>query len=714
MFLEGNTIVIDVNLPPENPEDNFEDFFRNYEDEPNHFKYREAIQNAAISRVNILYILFEDVLLFDPPLAALLRDDPEISLQYAVNSFKDVLRFFSGGQIDESREYFIRVTTKNKSNEVNLRGLRAYHIDKLIHIHGILIRASQIIPQITIATFQCPVCQTQMEIQQIETTQLIPPKVCPNPSCKNKSGFTVVSKDSKFIDWQSIRIQELPEELNPGRVPYSLKGILTHDLVDKVRPGDRVRITGVFKTYPNENKRGKKTTLFTPYIKVLSTEGQSGETDELDISPEELAEIKRYAQTPNVQEIVAKSIVPGILGMEHLKMASALALFGGVRKVLKDGSSRRGDIHILFVGDPGTGKSEILKQCANISPQAIYTSGKGSSAAGLTAAVVRESDMSGLSLEAGALVLADGGNAMIDEFDKMDKKDRVAIHEAMEQQTVSIAKAGIIATLRARTSIIAAANPKMGRYSEFKTPTENINLTPPLLSRFDLIFVVKDAPDEDLDREMADFILNLHSGNSGEEDAMDTKDPLIPIPLLKKYIKYARNISEKNNTPKLTPEAKEVIKEFYINLRKKNNADKNSAIAVVARNLEGYIRLSEAYAKIGLKTVVSRYDAENALKLAQRSLEDTSIDPVTGKLDADRVLTGAPSMKSPIYKFMDELKKKIDNNNGDPVSEKDFLMELEYSMDINREKIDKLLKLLLNEGSIYKPSIGKLDIAKKA
>lgn len=637
----------------------------------------------------------------------MLRDEPEVALQYATESFKDMLRYYSGGSLDESKDYFVRITTKNKSNEVKLRELRALNIDKLIYIYGIIIRASQIIPQITIATYQCPVCQTQMEVEQLETV-LIPPKICANPACKNKNGFYVISKDSKFIDWQSITIQELPEELKPGRVPYSLKAIMTHDLVDKARPGDRIKITGIYKTYPSEDRRGKKTTLFRPLVKVLSIDGPSSEKEKLDITLEEEEEIHKWAKMPGVQKIIANSIAPGILGVEHLKMATALSLFGGVRKEGKDGSTRRGDIHVLFVGDPGTGKSQILKQCALVAPQPIYTSGKGSSAAGLTAAVVKESDSGGLSLEAGALVLADGGIACIDEFDKMDNNDRVAIHEAMEQQTVSIAKAGIIATLRARTSIIAAANPKKGRYNDYKTPTENINLSPPILSRFDLIFVVRDLPDEDKDKAIAEFILNLHSDDMGESESNQQSSPLIPIDLLKKYIKYARS----NVHPKLTPEAGEVIKNFYIDLRKKNKDDENAAVAVVARHLEGYIRMAEAYAKMALEPYVSKTHAEEVLELALRSLEDTSLDPLTGTINADRVLTGTPSTKSNLNKLLDELKKRIDDNEGKPIDEKDFLDDLEFKMDIERDKLEKLLNMIVNNGLVFKPREGKLDIAK--
>ncbi|MHA1451472.1 MAG: LAGLIDADG family homing endonuclease [Promethearchaeota archaeon] len=1755
-------MVIDIDQYPQQPKHNFEDFFKNYEDTPNHFKYREEIQSASLRKKFHISVLFEDILSYDPPLAELLREAPEETLREGVEAFKDLLKFYSGGKIDEELDYFIRIKTDNNSNEVNLRKLRAAHIDRLVYIYGILIRASQIIPQITVAYFECPVCQQVTKVDQIENV-LIVPKQCSN--CKNKSGFMVTSKDSKFIDWQSIRIQELPEELTPGRVPYSIKGILTHDLVDKARPGDRVKITGVFKTFVNENSRGKKSTLFTPYLKILSIEGRNIEDEELNISPEDEKEYRRLAAKPNIQDLIAKSIAPSILGLEHLKMAGALSLFGGVRKELKDGSARRGDIHILFVGDPGTGKSihgaekvyigypiqnkiqwnrtpigefidnlitenqdsiiskndtdilklneldqfytvsidpetlttkrtiiievsrhhsnklikittksgrkilatpdhsfstiqngklkvlsgnqldediylpiarkldlngfqqidfadlseniseedlvsaetirlqnsliksnqigkmeayenanithgafkkcvndldllpkgdwirtkydkswfprtielseefgriigyylaegnsekntiritntdeeiikiiyddfqkifqkatiikkgcilcqstvnqwfkqnfgtgaakkklpftfittpqgfrrgilsayfsgdgwieeksatvnaltkseelalsvldllatfgiygsvhlkeikkgqykgncyyqikitskelfkfanligfsspkkqknletflkiwvnrghyqsndmipnfgtliketvnslelvgkrgswersfkgelrgktqrqrvgriylqnkvkilknlfdknnkkyteelnrleilansdiywdkisniepitgnfkvydigtsdghfivangnmivhnsQILKQCAHISPQAIYTSGKGSSAAGLTAAVVRENDASGLSLEAGALVLADGGTAIIDEFDKMDNRDRVAIHEAMEQQsyhpsteilctsgeriqigkfvddlmeqhyteiipgvnceilqssnlgifssnfhktfktkidrvsrhkspdyfleikfsngrkivvtpehpmyvflegktqtipaekcrignyipapyflpnssigiylfqgnsdvdprakkiikptklnenigrilgyhiteghsywgstaeigfsnlnsdlikevkklykiefnlkptisvresdglttlrflsvelykwflfnfkevmttarnkrippkimqssktiataflqkafkgdgsvestslcyrtsssglsrdfqdlllklgihsrivhdnyndsykvyirghclkkffdviieeddrrftkilqlieksigrnrhhdvlptsiittilrlkkdlvipddgyfykhlkngygvtrevfithlkeiqtkydvienllvqpirnitafrsmsgmsqnqiaqisdttrgtidyfenggyndkkreeilvqinesmqkffstikenienlhslfnsevfwekitkirkipnqgehyapwvydvtvepnhtfissgvilhnTVSIAKAGIIATLRARTSIIAAANPKMGRYSIHDTPTENINLSPPILSRFDLIFVVRDEPNETFDKEMADFILDLNTQgtltNTGSNQA-----PLIPAETLRKYIKYAR----KKFAPKLSPDARKVIKDFYVELRKVNQQDKNAAVAVVARNLEGYIRIAEAYAKMALRNIVTKEDAEKTQKLANKSLEDTSIDPITGKLDADRILTGISTASRQINSYLNAIKKKIDANGGKPIDEEDFITDFEFSNDIKRSKIESFIAKLKEEGTIFSPSQGKIIIA---
>lgn len=705
-------MVIDVNLPPDYPDQNFEDFFRDFEDEPSSYKYREKIQQAAITNENTLSIWFEDVLLFDPALAEFLKNEPEVALDYAVEAFKELLRTYSGGQIDDI-DYFVRITTRNQSNEVPLRDLRSIHIDKLVYVYGILIRASQVIPQITIATFQCPVCQTEMEVEQVESGSLIKPRKCANPSCNNKSGFIVVSKNSEFIDWQSIRIQELPEELKPGRVPYAVKSILTHDLVDRARPGDRVKITGVYKIIPSENRRGKTTTLFTPYIKILSIEGRNLEDEELDMTPEELAEIRTWAKKPDIQKIVAKSLAPGIMGNNHLKMAAAMALFGGVRKEFEGKSTLRGDIHVLFVGDPGTGKSQILKQCAIVSPQAIYTSGRGSSAAGLTAGIVKESDGGSMSLEAGALVLADGGNAMIDEFDKMNKKDRVAIHEAMEQQTVSIAKAGIIATLRAQTSIIAAANPKYGRYDINKTPTENINLSPPIISRFDLIFIVRDIPDEDTDEKLAEFILKQHARDIAEKEPEEKDTDMMRIEFLKKYIHYARN----NIHPKLTPEAIDEIKKFYVDLRaeNKNKEDEGGQIAVpiVARNLEGFIRISEAYAKMELSNFVTREHAKKALKIARRSIEDTSRDSITGELSADILFSGITPAKRRIFNLLDILKKRIEENDGKSIDEETFIGDLELDMNMKRDKIISMLDQLYTDGFIFKPRPGLIALSHK-
>ncbi|MHA1520287.1 MAG: LAGLIDADG family homing endonuclease [Promethearchaeota archaeon] len=427
-------MVIDTDSPPTNPAGEFEDFLRNYEEVPNEFKYRQRISDAYAKSEHHITVLFEDILTFNPQLAHYLKNHPDEALEEASDAFKNIIRIDAGGFFNPDEVYFIRISTQNNSNEVSLRSIRSVNVDNLIYVRGIIIRVSVVRPQIVQAMFECPICGNLMQVDQM-TTKLTPPRECMNPTCNNKKDFKVMTEQSDFIDHQYITIQQAPEDLRSGDIPQTLQCILLHDLVDSVRPGERVKMMGVLKSVPREDRRGRLSTLFQSQLFINSVEGIRQEDEELDLSQEDIDEIHALAQEPDIQKKIARSIARSILGQEHLKMGSALSLFGGVRKVKKDGSKLRGDIHVLFMGDPGTGKSQILQNCAQISPRSVYTSGKGASAAGLTAAVIKDSDNAGLQLEAGALVLASGGVACIDEFEKMRKQDRSAIHEAMEQQS---------------------------------------------------------------------------------------------------------------------------------------------------------------------------------------------------------------------------------------------------------------------------------------
>jgi len=429
---------------------------------------------------------------------------------------------------------------------------------------------------------------------------------------------------------------------------------------------------------------------------------KASENEDKDFYPveEELKQINELAAEPYIQRKIARSIAPSIYGRENLKLATALCLFGGTRLKKIDGTYRRGDIHVLFVGDPGTGKSEILKGAINVSPRALYTSGKGSTAVGLTAAVIKDPDTGTMSLEAGAIVLADGGIAAIDEFDKMEAQDISAIHEAMAQQTVSIAKAGIIATLRAQTGIIAAGNPYMGRYNKYKTPTENIRQPPTLLSRFDLIFIVLDEPDKAKDAQLAEFILKQATGDF-DQISQNTDEPLIPInhDLLKKYIHYARQ----NCHPILTREAKDKIKEYYLNLRSTYDAEQ-AIVSILARNLEALIRLSESYAKMALRDKVLIEDVEEIIKLFNRHLRDVGYDESTGKFDIDRIFTGQTRSKiNKITKILDRIKNMINENDGRAVEIESAIEVLEIEEDLDREFIEETINQAVRDGTLYKP-----------
>jgi replicative DNA helicase Mcm len=679
----------------------FEDFYRLFEDKPGVYKYQDQINDIISKNSNNLIIFYEDLLAFDSQLAEMLKKDPESLIEEAVKAFKNTLKFQGSKVID--KEYYVRISTADEKSPLNipLRGLRAKHIDTLVSFKGILIRSSPIRPKLIDATFECLVCKTQFNVTQL-TSKIKWPKFCIKKSCKAKaqSDFRLISKNSTFIDWQSVTIQEIPEDLPPGRIPRAIQSILKHDLVDTVKPGDRVNVIGIYKSTLAHSTKSINSTLFKTFIEVNLIDPEDKADEMMDLSKEDKKAIEKLSKEPRIQRKITRSIAPTIFGREDLKMACALSLFAGTRKRKPDGGYKRGDIHILFVGDPGTGKSEILKSAIDISPRGIYTSGKGSTAVGLTAAVIKDSDTGQMNLEAGAVVLANGGIAAIDEFDKMDPQDRSALHEAMEQQTVSIAKAGIVATLKAQTAIVAAANPRSGRYDRYKTPTQNIHLPPSLLSRFDLIFVVIDRPDPADDAQMAEFILkNSIIGNDSQED--DQTDISAPIPgdLLKKYIKHAR----RNYQPLLTEEAKERIKQYYLDLRGKYDSE-DAIVSILARNLDALVRLSEAYAKMALRDKVLKEDVEAIIKLFRRYLEDTGYDEATGKIDMDRILVGqSRSSITKLDKLLNRLKEIFEENNWQALERKNVIEILELEEELDEKWIKDAIEELVKEGTLYEP-----------
>ena len=689
----------------------FEDFYRLFEDKPGVYKYQDKINDIFSKGRNTLIILYEDLLAFDSQIAELLRKDPETLLENATEAFKNILKF-QGSKLTD-KDYFVRLITKDDKSPlfISLRGLRAKNIDNFIWTNGILVRSSTIRPKLIEATFECMTCKTQFEVLQL-TSKIKWPNFCINPRCKAKSqsDFRLISKNSEFIDWQSVMIQEIPEDLPPGRIPRSVQAILTHDLVDIVKPGDRVKLMGTYKSVLAQSTKSINSTLFKTFIDVNYIDPEDKSEGFIELSKEDKKEIEKLSKEPMIQKKIARSISPVIYGREELKMATALTLFGGTRKKRPGGGYKRGDIHLLFVGDPGTGKSEILKSAIEVSPRGLYTSGKGSSAVGLTAAVIKDSDTGQMNLEAGAIVLANGGVAAIDEFDKMDTSDRSALHEAMEQQTVSIAKAGIVATLKAQTAIIAAANPRSGRYDRYKTPTQNIHLPPSLLSRFDLIFIVIDRPNPAKDAQMAEFI--LQNSMQGPNDSFESKTGNIaPIPgdLLKKYIKYARRTCH----PVLTEEAKEEIKEFYLKLRGQYDSE-DAIISILARNLDALVRLSEAYAKMALRDKVIKSDVDEIIKLFKRYLKDTGYDETTGKIDMDRILVGqSRSSINKLDKMLTRLKEIFEDGNWKALERNNVIQILELEEDLDEKWIKDALEELIKEGTLYEPRNNMLRFTNK-
>ena len=686
---------------PINKIQKFEDFYRLFQEKPGEYKYLDQINDIFSKGGNTLIIFYEDLLAFDPQIAEKLKEDPEVLLEDAVEAFKNILKF--QGTVLNDQDSFVRVATKDEKCPLftHLRGLRAKNIDNLIWSKGILVRCSTIRPKLVKATFECAQCGGQFEVIQL-TSRIKWPNFCIDKRCKAKaqSDFRLISKNSEFIDWQSIMLQEIPEDLPPGRIPRSVQAILTHDLVDTVRPGDRLKVMGIFKSVLAQSTKSYNSTLFKTFIDVNFIDPEDKSEDIVELSKEDKKRIEELSKEPMIQKKIARSISPNIYGREQLKMACALSLFGGTRRRKPGGGYKRGDLHFLVVGDPGTGKSEILKGTVEVSPRGLYTSGKGSTGVGLTAAVIKESDTGQMNLEAGVVVLANGGVAAIDEFDKMDTADRSALHEAMEQQTVSIAKAGIVATLKAQTAIIAAANPHSGRYDRYKTPTQNIRLPPSLLSRFDLIFVVVDRPNPSEDAQMAEFILK-NSMIKPEENFEDISESLAPIPaeLLKKYIKYARRTCY----PILTDEAKERIKSFYLDLRNQYDSE-DAIISILARNLDALVRLSEAHTKMALRDKVNKEDVEEIIKLFKRYLKDTGYDETSGKIDMDRIFVGqSRSNLNRLESLMNRLKEIFEENNWRSLEKNNVIQILELEENLDKKFIENALEELIKEGTVYEP-----------
>ncbi len=660
------------------PQERFLDFFKSE-------KYRKRISQMAVSEKTSVVVDFEDLLLADSALAESLVKTPDEYLEYANRAALAQLQIEA--PVYASEVEVVNVRFRGLPETVHLRMLGSLHIGKLVMVEGIVVRATPVNPMVTRAAFRCKRCGNVSYIDQPPTPFLRAPLVCSDPACQRKGIFDFVQEESLFVDSQEIRIQERPEDLPPGQLPRSLRiKLVGRDIVDVARPGDHVAIVGVVRaaarTLPKVGRlRVFQLHLDASYIDVLSKEPETVLT-----SPEEEKQILELARDPWIHRKVLRSIAPSIYGYEHIKEAIMYLLFGGVPKQLAD-ITIRGELNTLLIGDPGTAKSALLVYVARIAPRGLYTSGRGTTAAGLTAAVLRERG-GGMTLEAGALVLADKGVACIDEIDKMRPEDRVAIHEAMEQHTVSVAKGGIVATLNARTAVLAAANPALGRYEPYRTVAENIALPVTILSRFDLIFVLKDVPEKELDTKMSEHILNIHRRGAAPVEAP------VPADILRKYISYAKNIK-----PVLTEESLQRLKDFYLTMRAASETE-GSPIAITPRQLEALVRLAEARARMACRKEILAEDAEAAIAIMRRSMEEVGIDVTSGKMDIDIVMTGKP--KSVRDKLQVVLSAIVEMERETGMVEKSALLEkLEREYEITIPEAERLIGVLLKEGTIY-------------
>ncbi|EHK41695.1 uncharacterized protein TrAtP1_011325 [Trichoderma atroviride] len=593
----------------------------------NNFVYRDQLRENALLKNFYCDVDIKDLINFNEELAHRLVSEPAEIIplfEAALKKCTHRIVFPHEKTVDLPDHQLL---LHSDADDVSIRNLDSMTIARMVRVPGIVIGASVMSSKATELCIQCRNCSYSTALPIVGGfTGVTLPRQCGRKRVPNDpvaacplDPYFVLHEKCRFVDQQVIKLQEAPDQVPVGELPRHVLITADRYLTNRVVPGSRCTVMGIFSIYQNKASKNSSTggavAIRTPYLRAvgIQTDIDQAAKGNATFSEEEEQEFLELSRRPDLYNIMADCIAPSIYGNRDIKKAILCLLMGGSKKILPDGMRLRGDINVLLLGDPGTAKSQLLKFVEKAAPISIYTSGKGSSAAGLTASVQRDQSTREFYLEGGAMVLADGGVVCIDEFDKMRDEDRVAIHEAMEQQTISIAKAGITTILNARTSVLAAANPIFGRYDDMKTPGENIDFQTTILSRFDMIFIVKDEHSREKDERMAKHVMGIHMDGRGAEDVAESE---IPVQKMRRYITYCKT----RCAPRLSPEAAEKLSSHFVSIRRQVHAaeieaNTRSSIPITVRQLEAIVRITESLAKLTLSPIAAEAHVDEAIRL---------------------------------------------------------------------------------------------------
>lgn len=651
--------------------------------------YYPQLLEAVRKGQNWLVLDFSGLIKFNTEITEEILESPEELLKAAELAIKEF------DLPKKVKKFNIRLNNLPESQKIQISEIRSKHLNKFVWAEGVVRNKTDVRPHVTAAKFECPSCGNILNILQLDKKYKEPSRC----GCGRKGKFKEISKE--LVDGQGLVLEEAPDDLD-GAQPKRINVFLKDDLVSPISerrtsPGSRVKLSGWPTEVPITLRSGGQAIKYDLIIEANYVEPIEEDITDLNISEKELNEIKEIANSPDPLMLLAKSIAPSIYGHDKVKQALVLQLSGGCRKVRPDGVITRGDIHTLLIGDPGSGKSQLLKRITKVAPKARFTSGKGATAAGLTASVVKDEFLGGWSLEAGTLVLANKGFAIIDEMDKMGKEDRSALHEALEQQSVSIAKANIQATLRCETTVLAAANPKYGRFDPYELIANQIDLPPTLINRFDLIFPIKDMPNREKDELMASFILSMHKNPEKGVGNISTE-------LLKKYFSYVRKMVH----PQISDAAIEELKDYYITMRNSGAGDDagRKSIPITARQLEALVRLAEASAKIKLAKIVTKEDAKKAIEMIDYCLNQIAKDKDTGKIDIDRISSRITATQRGGISIIKELIGSLEEQMGAKIIPIENIIEVAQEKNISKDQVEDILEKLRRSGDIFEPKRG--------